>query len=240
LRDVKSRTAFMGVLAFAGGIGLIGQLAMMAGAYAYSREHETEADRIGVQLMRSAGYDPRESARVWTHLREELTAGAGGDPAKRSVMFATHPPTDERQRALQELAGSDGGFLGDDTFAEHIDPFMADLLDDELRRAQYDESVVLLTRLAARRPQRGDLRFARGEALRLRAKPGDADEAMSDYRSALGLERPPAQAHRAIGLLHRQQGQKAEAAKAFNQYLLQAPTAPDTELILSYLNELKT
>lgn len=240
MRDIKTRTAFMSVLAFAGGAGLIGQLALAAGALAYSREHETDADRIGVQLMRKAGYDARESARVWENLRAELTAGAGGDPSKRSVMFATHPSTDERQRMLAELAGAQGGFLGDDAYVERIDPWLPDLLDDELRRAQYDESQVLLNRLAARRPKRADLRYALGEAHRLRGKPDDLDHALAHYQAALLLDSPPSQTYRALGLLHRQQGRRSAAAQALDQYLQKAPTAPDAELIHSYLNELKT
>ncbi|MBI5255628.1 MAG: M48 family metalloprotease [Burkholderiales bacterium] len=238
LRDIKARTAFMGVLAFAGGIGLIGQLAVLAGAFGYSREHESEADAIGLQLMRKAGYDAREAARVWQNLRDELSAGAGGDPARKSVLFATHPPTEERQRVLAELAGSAGGFLGEAGFAARIEPLMPDLVDDELRRAQYDESLVLFTRLSQRRPQRADLHFARGEALRLRAQGDDAGQALAEYRLALQLERPPPQTHRSVGLVHRLQGQRAEAAAAFDQYLQLAPEAPDAELIRSYLAEL--
>ena len=237
LRDAKSRTAVMGVMAFAGGVGLIGQLALLAGMAAYSREHEAEADRIGMQLMRESGYETRAAAQVWSQLRDELKAGAGGDPAKRSVMFATHPGVDERERELQTLAGEGGGFAGTAEYAARIEPLMADLIDDELRRAQFDESLVLFTRLAQRRPERADLRYARGEAHRQRAQSDDAQAALADYSAALALERPPPQTHRAIGLLHRQQGRHAQARPHFELYLQQAPQAADAALIQSYLSE---
>jgi beta-barrel assembly-enhancing protease len=237
LRDIKTRTAFMGLLAFAGGIGLIGQLAMLAGAAAYSREHETEADSIGLHLMRRGGYDPREAAKIWANLRAELSAGAGGDPAKKSVLFASHPPSDERQRKLAEAAGEQGGFIGADEFAAQIDPLMPDLIEDELRRGQHDEAIQLFGRLIARRPQRADLRYARAEARRLRSQDKDLEEAAVDYEQALALERPPPQALRGLGFLRRQQGRKDEAAAYFNRYLEQAPQAPDADLIRSYLQE---
>ena len=237
LRDVRTRSAWMGVLAFAGGVGLIGQLAVLAGASAYSRENETEADRIGVALMRRAGYDPREAATVWGNLRAELSAGAGGDPAKRSVLFASHPGVDERQRVLADATAQDSGFLGEAEYQRRIEPFMADLLDDELRRAQYDETLVLLARLAQRRPRRGDLRHARGEALRLRAQGDDLAQARTEYEAALALDQPPPATHRALGLLHRQQGRKPEARAAFERYLQLAPAAPDAAMIQSYLSE---
>lgn len=240
LRDAKSRTAFMGLLAFAGGIGLIGQLAMLAGFASYSREHESEADSIGLHLMRRAGYEPREAPRVWQNLRDELSAGAGGDPAKKSVLFASHPATDERQRALTELAGEGGGFVGEAEFAASIDAFMPVLLEDELRRAQYDETLVLLARLSARRPQRADLHFARGEAYRLRAQPEDLTHAQAEFQQALLLDRPPPQTHRALGFVYRQKGLKSEAAQSFDQYLQLVPGAPDAALIQTYIGELKS
>lgn len=237
LRDIKTRTAAMGLLAFAGGIGLIGQLALLAGAAAYSREHESEADRIGLRLMGQAGYDSGEAAKIWQNLRDELSAGAGGDPAKKSVLFASHPPTDERQRALAEQAAGGSGFLGADEYAVRIDPFMPVLIEDELRRVQYDESIVLFDRLIERRPRRADLRGARGEARRLRAQDGDLDAALLDYQHALQLDPAAASSLRGCGFVLRQQGRRADADAYFKRYLEQAPAAPDAALIQSYLTE---
>jgi predicted Zn-dependent protease len=235
---MRSRTAFMGVLAVAGVVGLLGQLALLAGALGFSRDHELDADRIGLLLMRRAGYDTREAARVWANLRAELSAGAGGDPAKRSVLFATHPPSDERERILGELAASDSGFVGDTDFARRIEPFMPELIEDELRRAQYDETIVLMVRLSSQRPQRADFHYARGEAHRLRNQQDDPTSAEQALRAASALEQPPPATHRSLGLLYRQQGRKREAKAAFDEYLKQAPVAPDAAMIQSYLSEL--
>jgi tetratricopeptide (TPR) repeat protein len=190
--------------------------------------------------MIRAGYDGREAARIWQNLRAELSAGAGGDPAKKSVLFASHPPTDEREQALQAQAGAGGGLLGEEAFAARIEPYMAQLLEDELRRSQYDETIVLMDRLIERRPRRADLRFARGEARRLRQQDGDLDAAVLDYEHALQLDGAPPQALRGIGFVRRQQGRKPEAAASFESYLQRAPAAPDAALIQSYVNELKT
>ena len=56
--------------------------------------------QISLLLMRRAGYETRAAAQVWTNLRDELKAGAGGDPAKRSVMFATHPANCSPSRSI--------------------------------------------------------------------------------------------------------------------------------------------
>ena len=240
LRDAQSRSAFMALLAPFGVVGLVGQLGALAGMAAYSREHEREADRIGLALMSTAGHDPREAAKVWVNIRAELSAGPAGDPAKRSVMFATHPGIEERQGQLEQMADGKSGSLGESEYQAIVEPMLWDLLEDELKRAQYDESVVLLDRHCNKRPQRGDLRWFRGEARRLRAQGDDSERAVADFNAALLLDKPPAQAHRSLGFMYRQQGRKDDAIAAFTRYLEALPAAPDAGLVQSYLSELKT
>jgi predicted Zn-dependent protease len=61
----------------------------------YTRESETEADKIGIVYMAKAGYDPRVAVRLW-----ERAAKKKGD--KFSV-FATHPSSGERAKTLREM-----------------------------------------------------------------------------------------------------------------------------------------
>jgi Zn-dependent protease with chaperone function len=53
----------------------------------YSRNHESEADRLGLLLMATAGYDPREAARFWKRVGERVCGAKGaefmGSPPKR-------------------------------------------------------------------------------------------------------------------------------------------------------------
>ena len=239
LRDAKSRSAFMSLMIPFGAVGLVGQLAALGGHAAYSRDNEREADRIGIQLMRQAGYQPGEAARVWSHLRSELSAGAGGDPEKRSVMFASHPGIAERQGVLQEMAAGAAGELGIQAYETRIEPLLWQLCEDELGRAQFDESVAMLSRHCERRADHGALRYFLGEARRLRAGPGDLAAAVADFQQCLALRAPPPQAQRSLGYIYRQQGQRDAAAGAFEQYLQSQPDAPDAALIKAYLSELK-
>jgi predicted Zn-dependent protease len=62
-----------------------------------SREHEIEADRIGVELAARAGYDPRAAVTLW----QKMAKAAGNGPPQ---FLSTHPSPENRIRDLQVYA----------------------------------------------------------------------------------------------------------------------------------------
>jgi predicted Zn-dependent protease len=61
-----------------------------------SRNSETEADRIGIELAAKAGYDPRAAATLWEKMGK---VGGKGPPQ----FLSTHPAPQNRQATLQAL-----------------------------------------------------------------------------------------------------------------------------------------
>jgi metalloendopeptidase OMA1, mitochondrial len=61
----------------------------------YSREQESEADRIGLMYMARAGYDPRAAVELWQIMQR---AGGGAPPE----FLSTHPSSGTRIERLQE------------------------------------------------------------------------------------------------------------------------------------------
>lgn len=240
LRDAKSRSAMGNFMLMFGLLGALGALATVAGSYSFSREQETEADAVGVVLMRRAGYDPTQAARVWANLLDELNAAPEGDAVKSSPMFATHPASSERQAALEALAQGGTGDTREAAYVARLAPQRFGMLEDELRRARFDESLALLDRMAARQPEDAELLHFRGEAHRQRARDGDAELALADFEAALQTARAPAVTHRSLGLLHRAQGRREAALAAFSRYVELAPQAPDAALIRQGMEELKS
>jgi predicted Zn-dependent protease len=237
LRDAKARSAFATAMIAFGVYGLAGQLIALGGAYAFNRDQERDADRISIELMRRTGYDAREAAKVWANLLEELRANPAVDPTHDSVLFATHPPSDERRDELQRLSAHDDGQTSEAAYKAQLAPLRFSLLEDEIKRGRFDESVVLLDRLLAREPEHGDLLYFRGEARRRRHGNGDAALAMADYEAAVRSGQAPAVTHRSMADVYRSMGWSEQARAAWQRYLQAAPDAPDAALIRQYLEE---
>ncbi|HET7765188.1 MAG TPA: M48 family metallopeptidase [Burkholderiales bacterium] len=238
LRDAKSRTAFASVLGVVPGVGALAGLGVLGAGFSYTRDHEREADRIGVMLMNKAGYDASEAAKVWDNLLLELEARPGGNPSKNGF-FASHPPAEERQSALAELARTmPGGTTNADIWREKTNAFRREWLEDEVKRGQREESVALLTRKIAAEPEQPDYLYFRGEVHRLRAGEGDYDAALADYEAASLEAGAPPELWRGMGTVYRARREIPEARASYRSYLDAAPKAPDAPMIKSYLEEL--
>ncbi len=62
-----------------------------------SREAESEADQIGVELAARAGYDPRAAISLW----QKMNQLGGGRPPE---FLSTHPSPDSRQQDLARIS----------------------------------------------------------------------------------------------------------------------------------------
>jgi predicted Zn-dependent protease len=73
-------------------VGIGSQLGMLK----FSRNHETEADKMGLIFMAMAGYDPQAAVSFWERMSE---ASGGAAPPE---FMSTHPSHDTRIKDLQE------------------------------------------------------------------------------------------------------------------------------------------
>lgn len=76
--------------------GLGGQLALMS----YSRNQESESDRLGLVFMAMAGYNPNEAVTFWERMAAAKSASGGGAPPE---FLSTHPSDARRIMNIQNL-----------------------------------------------------------------------------------------------------------------------------------------
>jgi predicted Zn-dependent protease len=81
-----------------GGADLVAMVGQVTFLLPYSRLHETEADRMGVELAARAGYDPRAAIALWQKMAK---VSSGGGPPQ---LLSTHPSSDERIKDLGVFA----------------------------------------------------------------------------------------------------------------------------------------
>jgi predicted Zn-dependent protease len=79
-------------------MGAIGAGAQYGLLLPFSREHESEADAVGLRYMARAGFDPREAVAFWKRM-SEATSGSG----KPMEFMSTHPSDSTRIAQLERL-----------------------------------------------------------------------------------------------------------------------------------------
>ena len=89
IKDEKDRNAFNQYYGVGSTVGLM---------LPFSRNHETEADKIGLYLMAIAGYNPDEAAELW----KRMSAQSGGQAPPE--ILSTHPSNQSRIANLTSLA----------------------------------------------------------------------------------------------------------------------------------------
>ena len=82
------------------GLGQLGNVAADIGtqllSLKYSRDDETEADLVGLELGARAGYNPEAAVSLWDKMDRAAGGGSG------TAFLSTHPSGPERMRSLKE------------------------------------------------------------------------------------------------------------------------------------------
>ena len=81
----------------AGSADIAGMVYQSLIATRFSRSDESEADRMGLELMARAGYDPRAAIKLWQKM---ITAGSG---AGMPELLSSHPTDSSRVQQIEAL-----------------------------------------------------------------------------------------------------------------------------------------
>ena len=211
-------------------------LAGVSALFGFSREEESEADKLGFERAVKAGYDKGAGASMWNDVIAESQASdfpKVRQSESRASIFSTHPLTPERIQALEALGGAQRAPDAEamKRYRAMIRPHLASWLKDELRRRDYGESLHLIGRLSAEGEDLGVLNFYRAEAYRQRRADGDAGLALAAYQAAAAQPDAPNETWRELGAALRKSGDKAGASKALQTYIAKAPQADDRWIV---------
>lgn len=218
-------------------------LGMIASYFAFSREHESEADRLGLGRISEIGYSAEAGAGIWRAMQAEAAVSDFPRVRKsegKASIFNSHPLSAARVSALSAQAQTlpKGGESGRARHRAAIRPHLARWLRDDLRRRDFGQTLHLLDRLARDGEDLGVINFYRGEGYRLRRGDGDLARAREAYLAAVAHADAPPAAWRELGDIRRRDKDAAGARAAYEGYLAKAPQAEDAWLVKDALNSL--
>lgn len=230
------------------GLGL--QLAFVASVNGYGRDLEREADAAGLDRLRLAGYDTAEAPKLYAALLDDH----GEPPAKiEAFFFGSHPNLEDRVTRTEEARRAFGalgpGSRGRGDQAEFDLRMRTVARDDARLNLELGRLELAASELArARRELPGDAEtqfllgmLARGRA----AAAGDAAardaalaEAAAAFTQALGLDPGHAEAHRELGFLAYEAGDRGAACAHLRAAFAADPELPGAERVAEILDEL--
>lgn len=236
-RRVKSMTAFALGMNIAG-IPLIGDVIAISSIYGYSRDLEREADALAYEHLQRAGYDVRESVKVFQHLAAEAEAL----DEKQPVFFSSHPKLKERIESFNELiAGSAqvGDRVEREAYLTQTQGLRLACLEADLSMDRYKSLILVLeSDDTARRFDAPHRYYYLGEAYRRRNEEGDLQRAEAAYQQGLQQEPGFAGTYRGLGILYLKMAQPEKARPLLEKYLALAPDAKDRSYVEHYLEQL--
>jgi predicted Zn-dependent protease len=205
---------------------------------AYLNELEAEADRVGLELMASAGYDPAEALALCDRLMAEIEHEGPESP----LIFGSHFDARQRIENLQNILTS--GYTNKGTRIINSELFLAKLntlfLDNaelNIRQGRFQAARRSVDKYLQTHPDDSLAYFLLGEIYRRRGQADDNLNAIKFYNQAIFLDPTYAEPHKAIGLIHFKKGQRTLAKQFFESCLQLSPDSPDKAYIQAYLKQ---
>ena len=224
-----------GVQEMARYLGVAGAIAAISG---YTRELEAEADRLGMELMTAAGYNPKAALFLFDQMIAEIEQEGLEEP----FFFGSHPKVRQRVDNLQNLP--DPVYLNESARIKNREIFLAKLgsvfLDNarlDIRLGRFETAKRAIEKSLQINPDDSRAFFLLGEVYRQQGQAIDTHKAIQNYNHAISLDPSYAAPHKAIGLIHYKKGHHALAKKFFESCLQLSPDAPDKAYIQGYLKQ---
>ncbi len=231
------------------GLGL--KIAAVTAINGYGRDLERQADVGGMAALVRAGYDPKESLKLFKLLRDEV-AGRGpleaffyGNPARLQESFdvALH----QLRKVYGEEAQRTDLVKSTDDFDERMRAVVRENAALDIQAGRFPLAKKQLERVLKASPKDAIAHLYDGELHRLQSQRAksvaerDTETRMAreSYEQSAALDPAYPDPFRQLGLLYYQQKEPAQARAAFERYLALKPDAADAKRVREYLGELE-
>jgi len=223
-----------GLKDIAGFMGISGAIAAFSG---HIRELEAEADRMGIELMVRAGYDPREALLIFDQMIGEIEQEKIEEP-----LSGSHPAVRQRIVNLQNLIDAQypqkvSEIRNPEIFLAKLVCLFLDNVELDIQQGRFKAARSGVEKHLRIKPDDARAYFLLGEIYRQRQQDGDTHKALDYYDQAVILDPNFAVAHKAIGLIHYKAGRRTLARKFFESCIQLAPDSPDKAYIQGYLKQ---
>lgn len=213
------------------GLGSLGAGALLAH---YSRDHEREADQLGMEYMTRSGYNPDGMAGLMDVLRTQNQT----QPSTMELMFSTHPPSEERyetarRRAAAEYAAYASApvyrerFMDETASIRSLKPTILEQQkgEREMGRQAFTAAEERFRSAVKLAPRDYTGNVLLGKSLLAQEKPAEADRY---FQQATQIYPQEAQAHHLSGLSRLYGGDYDAAYRQFDRYEQLLPGNPNT------------
>lgn len=223
-----------GLKDIAGFMGISGAIAAFS---EHIRELEAEADRMGIELMVRAGYDPREALLIFDQMIGEIEQEKIEEP-----LSGSHPVVRQRIVNLQNLIDAQypqkvSEIRNPEIFLAKLVCLFLDNVELDIQQGRFRAARSGVEKHLRIKPDDARAYFLLGEIYRQRQQDGDTHKALNYYDQAVILDPNFAVAHKAIGLIHYKAGRRTLARKFFESCIQLAPDSPDKAYIQGYLKQ---
>ena len=236
--QIQNITAFANVLTISG-VPLVGPLLAVSSTLGYSKELESKADRIAYERMLQAGYDTRESVKIFKRMAAETKNMGIEEP----YFFSTHPRMVERVASLNamlEVMPPADGEVNSEAFLQNTAEVRIVSLEEDISMNRYKSVIMLLEKADMSSSGLPEYyKYYLGEAYRQRDDNGDKERALLAYREAINAAPEFAPTYRALGLYYLKKKDFENARQFLGVYLQLDPDAIDKEYILYYIETLE-
>jgi predicted Zn-dependent protease len=215
-------------------MGIGGAIATIGG---HTRELEAEADRVGIELMARAGYDPREALFIFDQMVSEIEQEGFEEP-----LSGSHPTVRQRIVDLQNLIDAKYPQKGSATqnskiFLAKLAQLFLDNAELDLRQGRFQAAISGVEKHLRIKVDDSRAYYLLGEIYRQRQQAGDTFKALAYYDRAVILDPNFAAPQKAIGLIYFKEGRRTLARKFFESCIQLAPDSPDKAYIQGYLKK---